>query len=603
MVSNQEAVFVPSPGYDEAADPTVFGKFDPGTKVLPAGFQTTPQCHPIPVDIVFEKDTAVTLRDGSTIYVDVFRPVGIEKVPVIVAWSPYGKSGGTLPRNWIMFNVLGIDQSQLSGLAKFEGPDPAFWCAHGYAVCNPDARGVYNSEGDSVFPGEQDGQDCHDLIEWLAAADWCTGKVAMAGNSYLTISQWFTAAEQPPHLTAIAPWEGMSDLYRDLIMRGGMPDFGFPAMWATSYVGKNSREDLVAEAQRYPLINDLWKSKTARLEQITVPAYVVASYSNLIHTPGTFRGWRQIGSPDKWLRIHNTMEWPDFNEEAHKRDLLRFFDHYLKGHDNGWLDTPRVRYSLLDLEGNDRVDIPATEFPPADVSDVKCYLDGSSQTLVDEAPASAAAASYDAESDRDGVSFTVRFDTETELVGYPKVRLWVESDGWDDMDLFVFLQKLDADGRHLQQFNVPNHGEILDHLTRDGAAILKYKGSNGRLRVSMRRLDEAASTDAVPAHSFDRVEKLEPGEVVPVDIDMFPVGLAFHPGEQLRLVITGYNLLGGVMPNLSTGSATPQNLPTVEPDNHGRHVVHTGGSHPSYLQLPLKPAVSRASSLQAAGAG
>ena len=57
------------------------------------------------------------------------------------------------------------------------------------------------------------------------------------------------------------------------------------------------------------------------------------------------------------------------------------------------------------------------------------------------------------------------------------------------------------------------------------------------------------------------------------------------------------------MPNLSTGSATPQNLPTVEPDNHGRHVVHTGGSHPSYLQLPIKPAVFRASSLQAAGAG
>ena len=602
-MSNQEAVFVPSSGYDEEADPTVFGKFDPGTKVLPAGFQTTPQFHPLPVDIVFEKDTAVTLRDGSTIYVDVFRPVGIEKVPVIVAWSPYGKSGGTLPRNWNMFNVLGIDQSQLSGLGKFEGPDPAFWCAHGYAVCNPDARGVYNSDGNSVFPGEQDGRDCHDLIEWLAAAHWCTGKVAMAGNSYLAISQWFAAAERPPHLTAIAPWEGMSDLYRDLVMRGGMPDFGFPAMWATSYVGKNSREDLVAEAQRYPLISDLWKSKIARLERITVPAYVVASYSNLIHTPGTFRGWRQIGSPEKWLRVHNTMEWPDFNEEAHKRDLLRFFDHYLKGHDNGWLDTPRVRYSLLDLDGNDRVDIPATEFPPADVSDVKYYLDGSSQTLVDEAPASAAAASYDAESDRDGVSFTVRFDTETELVGYPKVRLWVESDGWDDMDLFVFLQKLDADGRHLQQFNVPNHGEILDHLTRDGAAILKYKGSNGRLRVSTRRLDEAASTDAVPAHSFDRVEKVKAGMIVPVEIDMFPVGLAFHPGEQLRLVITGYNLLGGVMPNLSTGSAVPQNLPTVEPDNHGRHVVHTGGSHPSYLQLPLKPAVSRASSLQAAGAG
>ena len=587
-MGNKEAVFVPAFGYDEASEPTVFAKFDPGTKVLPAGFQTTPQFHAIPVDIVFDKDAAVTLRDGSTIYVDVFRPAGIEKAPVIVAWSPYGKSGGTHPRNWNMFNVLGIDHSELSGLAKFEGPDPAFWCANGYAICNPDARGVYNSDGDSIFPGQQDGQDCHDLIEWLAVQDWCTGKVAMAGNSYLTISQWFTAAEQPPHLTAIAPWEGMSDLYRDLIMRGGMPDLAFPAMWAHSYVGKNKREDLVAEAERYPLVNDLWKSKIARLEQITVPAYVVASYSNLIHTPGTFRGWREISSQEKWLRIHNTMEWPDFNDEANKRDLLRFFDHYLRGRDNGWEDTPRVRYALLDLDGNDRVDIPATEFPPDDVSYVKYYLDGESQALADEAPAGAVATSYDAESDREGVSFVVRFDTETELVGYPKVRLWVESDGGDDIDLFVFLQKLDADGRHLQQFNVPNHGEALENLTRTGAAILKYKGSNGRLRVSMRRLDEAKSTDVIPAHSYDRVEKLKPGEIVPVEIDMFPIGLAFHPGEQLRLVISGYNLLGGVMPNLSTGSAAPQNLSTVVPDNHGRHIIHTGGSQASYLQLPVK---------------
>jgi len=110
--------------------------------------------------------------------------------------------------------------------------------------------------------------------------------------------------------------------------------------------------------------------------------------------------------------------------------------------------------------------------------------------------------------------------------------------GLDDLDLFVFAQKLDAEGRHLEQFNVPNHGEILQHLTQDGAAILKYKGSNGRLRASMRRLDESTSTDAIPAHSFDRVEKLKPGEIVPVEIDMFPIGLAFRAGEQLRLVIT-----------------------------------------------------------------
>ena len=49
---------------------------------------------------------------------------------------------------------------------------------------------------------------------------------------------------------------------------------------------------------------------------IGVPAYIVASYSNMIHTPGTFRGWRRIASTEKWLRIHNTMEWPDYYEQA-----------------------------------------------------------------------------------------------------------------------------------------------------------------------------------------------------------------------------------------------------------------------------------------------
>jgi len=577
-MSHADAVLFPAYPYDPEKDPSLFVRFEPGTRVLPAGFQTRPPFKPIPVDIVFEKDTAVTLRDGSTIYVDVFRPAGNKKVPVIVAWSPYGKSGGTHPKNWNLFNLLGVDQSQLSGLGKFEGPDPAYWCANGYAICNPDARGVFDCDGDSIMVGQQEGKDCYDLIEWLGIQEWCNGKVGMCGNSYLAISQWFAAAEQPPHLDAIAPWEGMSDLYRDLVLRGGMPDLSFPETWALAYTGKHKREDLVAEAERYPLMNGLWESKVARLENITVPAYIVASYSNSIHTLGTFRGWRKIRSAEKWLRIHNTMEWPDFNEAVNIQDLRRFFDHYLKSEDSGWLQTPRVRYAVLDLAGHDQVNVPATEFPPEGYKSVRYYLDGETRVLANQVPASTAAASYDAVADRDGVAFTILFDAETEIVGYPKVRLWVEADGSDDMDLFVLLEKLNAGGERLEQFNVPNHGEVMDGLTRQGASILKYKGSNGRLRVSLRHLEESASSDEVPVHSFDRVEKLKPGAIVPVEIDMFPVGLALHPGEQLRLVISGYNLLGGVMPKSET----------VVPDNKGRHIVHTGGEHASYIEFPAK---------------
>ncbi len=577
-MSEDQAIFVPAYPYDEEEETGPFSRFGPETRVLPAGFQVDPRFMPLSTDIVLDKDVAVTLRDGVKIYVDVLRPPGDEKVPVIVAWSPYGKSRGSAQRYMQLFELLGMDTATVSGLMKFEGPDPAFWCAHGYAVCNPDPRGSFNSEGDIRVWSRQEGEDYHDLIEWLGVQDWCSGKVGTTGNSYLAISQWFAAAEQPSHLAAIAPWEGMSDIYRDLVMRGGIPDFPFPKQLSQSFVGKNLREDLVAEAEGHPLLDSLWESKIPRFENITVPAYIVASYSNSIHTPGTFRGWRSIASKEKWLRIHNTMEWPDYYEEANLNDLLRFFDHYLKDLDNAWSETPRVRYSVLDLEGGDRINLPAREFPPDDFSEVRYYLDATSGELSTEAQSADAAASYDAESEEGRVSFTLKVDSATEFVGYPKVRLWVEADGSDDMDLFVFLQKLNADGEQLEQFNVPNHGPVMQGLTRQGAAILKYKGSNGRLRASMRNLDETRSTDAIPVHSFDRVEKLEPGQIVCIDIDLFPIGLSLTAGEDLRLIVTGHHLLGGVMP----GSA---NVPS---ENHGRHIIHTGGRYASYLQFPVK---------------
>lgn len=581
-MENLRKMQVLEPAYryiDDGKEHGILSPFEPCTRVLPAGYQVAPRFLPLPVDVVFEKDVAVTLRDGVTIYVDVFRPANTEKVPVIIAWSPYGKSGGTAPRTTALYDVLGINNGMLSGLAKFEGPDPAYWCAKGYAVCNPDARGVAHSEGDISMIGRQEAKDCHDLIEWLAVQDWCNSKVAMSGTSYLAFSQWFTAAEQPPHLAAINPWEGLSDAYRDLCMRGGMPDLNFTKRLQVNHVGNGQREDVYEEALRYPLANnEIWKDKTVRFDKVTVPAFVVASYSNTLHTAGTFRAWRRIASTEKWLRIHNTQEWPDYYEEANKEDLLRFFDYYLKGVNNGWETTPRVRYSLHDFQGGDRVNLPADQFPPKEVTNQKFYFDGRTRGLVNEAPVNEIAATYDTESEHGVASFGIRFEKETVMVGYPKAHLWVEAKGSDDMDLFFMVQKLDRFGNHLQQFVIPNQGPMMQDLSERGASVLRYKGANGRLRVSARHLDEKLTTDEVPAHSFDRVEKLQPGEIAEIEIDLFPMGMIFYPGEQLRFVISSRNDLGAIMPG-TAGFA---------PENKGLHVIHTGGSHPSYLQLPVK---------------
>jgi predicted acyl esterase len=541
-MSDDQKVFTPSHPLEPGARYGTLSDFEPGTRTLEAGSRIAPPFKALPVDIVLDKDVPVTLRDGTTIHVDVFRPAGTQKVPVIVAWSPYGKGQGTSASVMGIFGMVGLDNGIVSGLEKFEGPDPAYWCAQGYAICNPDIRGVANSEGDSVIWDRQEGRDCYDLIEWLGVQDWCTGKVAMSGTSYLAVSQWFTAAEQPPHLAAINPWEGISDVYRDLVLRGGMPDTGFARqLQDNSFFGKGQKEDILAEAERHPLMDGLWEEKIPQFEKITVPAYVVASYSNTLHTAGTFRAWRE---------------------------------------DNGWEQTPRVRYSLLDLRGSDRVNVPADQFPPAGVTSTKYYLDGRTRTLSAAVPTVEASAGYAVASNPDVVSFVTRFDEETTLVGYPKAHLWVEADGSDDMDLFVLVQKLDAYGTPLQAFTAPNQGALAQDVTERGASILRYKGSDGRLRVSMRHLDKTLATDDVPAHTFDRVEKLSPGEVVDVEIELLPVGLTFHPGEQLRLVISGRSLLGTMMPGIRE----------YEPANSGRHIIHTGGDRASYLQLPVKHA-------------
>jgi predicted acyl esterase len=578
-MNTEDRVYVPSRPLEPGDRYGVLSDFEPGTRTLPAGFRLAPAFTSLPVDIVLQKDIAVTLRDGVTIYVDVFRPASTAQVPVIVAWSPYGKGQGSSRSAMGVFELVGLKQDIVSGLHKFEGPDPAYWCAQGYAVCNPDMRGTINSEGDSVLWDRQEGRDGHDLIEWLGVQDWCNGKVAMSGTSYLAASQWFTAAEQPPHLAAINPWEGVSDTYRDLVMRGGMPDTGFAEMLQDSaFWGKNRKEDILAEAERYPLLNRLWENKIPDLSRITVPAYVVASYSNSLHTNGTFRGWRRIASERKWLRIHNSQEWPDYYDEQNRDDLRRFFDHFLKGEDNGWEQTPRVRYAVLDLEGGDRVNLPAQQFPPDGVSSTKYYLDGQTRVLDAQAPTAEMAVPYSAGANPEWVSFITRFEHETVLTGYPKARLYVEAVGADDMDVFVFVQKLDEYGTPLQVFTVPNHNARLHDVTERGASILRYKGSAGRLRVSMRHMDEALSTDEIPAHTFDRVQKLQPGEIAQIDVDLSPVGLAFRPGQQLRLIVSAHNQFGPMMPG---------NREYI-PQNAGQHVIHTGGSHASYLQLPVQ---------------
>lgn len=577
----EEMIFSPSFNYlDNGIEHGVLSPFETKEVILKKGQQIAEGFKPLSCDIKMLKDTPVTLRDGVTIYADIYLPVTEEKVPTLIAWSPYGKSAGTAPRYKNLFNMLGMGNAWNSGLTKFEAPDPAYWVQHGYAVCNPDMRGIAHSEGNTTMLGSQEAQDGYDLIEWLAAQSWSNGKTALTGTSYLAFSQWYIAAEMPPHLTCINPTEGLSDGYRDLAFIGGIPDTNFIERLAVNHVSAKhaQREDLAKEMQSAPLADaPIWQDKVADPSQITIPAFVIASYSNTLHTMGTFRSWRTLGSKEKWLRIHDRQEWPYYYDQENTEELRRFFDFYLLGKDNDWLTTPKVRYSIIDFKGTNQTDIPATAFPPTESVTTKYYLNGQSRTLQLTPEQNDLPVSYLAGGLPGRTSFQMTFDQDTQFVGYPKAKLFMSVTDYNDLDVFVWIQKLDRRGNVLSEFVVPNHGAALQDFTQEGASALRYKGAWGRLRASMRNLDTKLTTPEIPAYTFDQVNKLTENEIVALDIVLSPLGLAYKAGETLRVVISSKDELGSVMPG----------TPGCTPDNHGTHTVHTGGQYASYIQLPL----------------
>lgn len=518
--------------------------------------------RPLKCDLQVDRDVAIPLRDGVIVYADVIRPMGRETdVPTLVAWSPYGKQdfGYLLD---VVPGRAGFAIDDFSNLQKWEGPDPDYWCAHGYAVANVDPRGVNSSGGDVQFWSESEGRDAFDVIEWLAAQPWSSGKVAMAGNSWLAVSQWYTAAERPPHLAAIAPWEGMSDYYRDMAVRGGIPTGDeFCDFILTNFVrGNGTVEDIPMMIGEYPLYNDFWATKRAAIEQITVPCYVVASWTQL-HSAGTLDAFRRLRG-EKWLRVHNTQEWPDFYSEVYTEDLRRFFDHYLLGVDNGWQTTPAVRLSILDPGGVDVVDRPEAQWPIGGAVHRPLYVDLANNGLTETAPVEDGEVRYAAE---DGeVVLIYRFEDDADLIGYANLRLWVQADGSSDMDLFVRLDKIGADGARLSP-------------TVLGQPV---QATSGQLRVSHRRTDPARSTPSEPFLPHTDEQPLEPGEVVPVDIGLWATAMRFRVGEGLAVTISGARVIPSELGQVSKRALR----------NHGQHVIHAGGRYDSHLLVPLFPA-------------
>lgn len=158
-------------------------------------------------EIRIELDVPATMRDGTVLRANVFRPVGEGRFPVLVTRHPYDKN---------LFE---------SGYVNFQTLARA-----GYIVVSQDTRGRFTSDGEWL-PWKHEREDGYDTIEWAASLPGSNGKVGMFGGSYLGSTQWSAAIAGAPHLVAIAPATTWADPDDGLLFRGGALELGKNTWW------------------------------------------------------------------------------------------------------------------------------------------------------------------------------------------------------------------------------------------------------------------------------------------------------------------------------------------------------------------------------------
>lgn len=145
------------------------------------------------------KDVYVTMRDGKKLCIDIYLPDGESAFPAILSFGQHNKDlmdaeySAAMPPQppWSHF-----------WFGNIESGDTKFFTSRGYVHVVAQARGAGKSDSGSPFDAQW---DHYDLIEWMAAQDWCDGNIGMSGLSNFGANQLMAAAAQQPHLKAIFP--------------------------------------------------------------------------------------------------------------------------------------------------------------------------------------------------------------------------------------------------------------------------------------------------------------------------------------------------------------------------------------------------------------
>jgi predicted acyl esterase len=562
-------------------------------------------------------DVPIRMDDGVVLRADVFRPVKEGKYPALVSYGPYGKGLAFQEGYKTAWDIMAREfpdavANSTNQYQNWEVVDPEKWVPDGYACVRVDSRGAGRSPGFLSHNDARENKDFHDCIEWAAAQPWCSGKVGLNGISYYASSQWRAAALQPPHLAAMCVWEGWVDYYRDSVRHGGIA-CTFRKHWQDMQVktvqhgrgehGPKSRvtgelvcgpetlseqelvknrTDMWKDVLEHPLDGPFYEERTGNLAKVVTPLLTCANWGGQgLHPRGNFEGYMRAATKQKWLEAHGGSHWAPFYTDYGVKLQKRFFDYFLKGEKNGWDKQPRV---LLQVRhpGEKFVERPENEWPLARTKWTSFYLDPDGMRLTDKAPATDKAISYEAMGD--GLTFsTPPLEKETEITGPSALKLWISS-ATTDADIFAVLRVYDAKGQ-----------EVLFQ----GALDPKTPIGQGWLRASQRKLDPKLSLPYRPYHTHDEKQPLKPGEVVELEIEIWPTCIVVPKGYRIALTIRGRDYEhDGAAATLSNMKNPMRGCgPFLHDDENdrppaifgGKVTLHVGPKRPAHVLLPVIP--------------
>jgi predicted acyl esterase len=534
------------------------------TPIYPRELVRSPEPPP---GVTLDETVPVAMRDGIRLCVDVYRPQAAGRYPALLSVSPYSKDIQQKPPHWSH---------------AIESGATGFYVPKGYAHVIAQARGAGYSQGQWNFLDAAEQHDGYDLVEWIAQQPWCDGNVGMIGDSYWSWSQYHTAAEQPPHLRCICPCDGTTDIYRDLCYQGGVYHHAFLSNWIEYHTammawpgavdGKLAPMNLTYELACRPYDGPWYWERSAhgKLDRIRVPVMSIAPQGGQTHFRGQLWGYPQIAAPKKLLVVPPTGFWSHLRyltNAALNRQMLRWFDHWLKGIDTGIVQEPEVAI----FDAGTRAWRYENEYPLARTQWTPFYLGAGAAGPATQPPYGLLSREMPGEQDPDRYRMPDSYAQLTagkSVVSYLTPPLERDLRVWGPASLTLHASSSAPDTVwFVKVFDVP-------------PSAPPQLATRGILKASFRAVDQAKSKPGQPYHPFRQQDLLEPGRVYDFEIELSPLCRTFRRGHRIELQIASED----IQYTNPLRQIDLQLLPwPVE------NAIHHDRSRPSHLLLPLIP--------------